>query len=76
MIVSSNHFLLENQETGGKVLYSFNKVVFFFFSSKQNLIEELDGLQADLTALKLKNEELMVSHQNYTQEVCFIYVLL
>lgn len=76
MIVSSNHFLLENQETGGKVLYSFNKVVVFFFSSKQNLIEELDGLQADLTALKLKNEELMVSHQNYTQEVCFIYVLL
>ena len=75
MIVLANHFLPENQETGCKVLYSFNKVV-FFFSSKQNLVEELDGLQADLTALKLKNEELMVSHQNYTQEVCFIYVLL
>lgn len=52
------------------------KLYFFFFSSKQNLVEELDGLQADLTALKLKNEELMVSHQNYAQEVCFTYVLL
>lgn len=30
MIVLANHFLLENQETGCKVLYSFNKVVFFF----------------------------------------------
>ena len=30
VIVLANHFLLENQETGCKVLYSFNKVVFFF----------------------------------------------
>lgn len=41
-------------------------------SSKQNLVEELDGLQADLTALKLKNEELMVSHQNYAQEIASV----
>lgn len=38
-------------------------------SSKQNLREELDGLQSDLAALKLKNEELMVSHQDYAQEI-------
>lgn len=38
-------------------------------STKQNLLEELDGLQSDLTALKLKNEELKVSHQDYSQEL-------
>ena len=48
---------------------------FFFLSTKQNLLEELDGLQSDLTALKFKNEELKVSHQDYSQEVtCKMFV--
>ena len=52
----------------------FLKQVFcFLFSTKQNLLEELDGLQSDLTALKLKNEELKVSHHDYTQEVCIVF---
>lgn len=38
-------------------------------SAKQNLIEELDSLQSDLTTLKLKNEELKVSQQGYSKEV-------
>lgn len=38
-------------------------------STKQNLLEELDSLQSDLTTLKLKNEELKVSHQDYSQEL-------
>lgn len=43
-------------------------------STKQNLLEELDGIQSDLTALKLKNEELKVNQQDYSQEVCSIYM--
>ncbi|KAJ7360470.1 hypothetical protein OS493_015571 [Desmophyllum pertusum] len=38
-------------------------------STKQNLLEEIDGLQSDYTSLKLKNEELKVSHQDYSQEI-------
>ena len=55
------------------VSFFLKKGVCFFFSTKQNLLEELDGLQSDLTALKLKNEELKVSHHDYTQEVCIIF---
>jgi len=43
-------------------------------STKQNLLEELDGIQSDLTALKLKNEELKVNQQDYSKEVCSIYM--
>ena len=42
-------------------------------STKQNLLEELDGIQSDLTALKLKNEELKVNQQDYSLEVCSIF---
>ncbi|XP_074616025.1 coiled-coil domain-containing protein 102A-like isoform X2 [Acropora palmata] len=38
-------------------------------SAKQNLVEELDNLQSDLTTLKLKNEDLKVSQQDYSQEL-------
>ncbi|CAH3160746.1 unnamed protein product [Porites evermanni] len=38
-------------------------------STKQNLLSELDGIQSDFTALKLKNEELKVSYQDASQEV-------
>ena len=54
------------------------KVVFLCSpnSTKQNLLEELDGIQSDLTALKLKNEELKVNQQDYSQEVCSIFCYL
>jgi len=38
-------------------------------STKQNLLEELDGLQSDFTALRLKHEEIKVSNQDYSQEL-------
>lgn len=45
-------------------------------STKQNLLEELDGIQSDLTALKLKNEELKVNQQECSQEVYSILFYL
>ena len=49
---------------------NFNAFHVFFLSTKQNLLSELDGIQSDFTALKLKNEELKVSYQDASQEVC------
>lgn len=51
-------------------MFEFQCLSCFFLSTKQNLLSELDGIQSDFTALKLKNEELKVSYQDASQEVC------
>ena len=44
-------------------------------SSKQNLLEELDNLQADLTDLKFKNEEIKMSYQDSSSQVLYFLII-
>ena len=66
------HFILVSSCSGFErpLWLNFSAFHVFFLSSKQNLLLELDGIQSDFTALKLKNEELKVSYQDASQEVC------